>query len=293
MPSSCIYSPRHTSESGIDYDKCRGYRERRKKYTTPKGTQCCELDKHRRPKTGSKCGTIKIQGRGKVPLYKGKDGGVYYLTRTNNKIYIDSQNNIHKKPKGCGPGAQRKKTKSPKSLPSVVLSPPSEGDEVEWTHEELKKTGRPCSAHRSQHLCQIATDTREEHIRTTPDGKTKYHPRTCRWMHESLPSDERCQDLPEEFVESATLMQIPGEEKEKVEDTQIYNLIVPEEAEAEAEAVEESEEKEVELLKEWLASLKLDIEEDCLHEVVDMMFISEDLWKKVQSFQRNNNKIWN
>ena len=36
-------------------------------------------------------------------------------------------------------------------------------------------------------------------------------------MHEALPSDERCQDLPEQYVESATLMQIPGEKKIVVE----------------------------------------------------------------------------
>ena len=60
--------------------------------------------------TNPECGSIKIQGRGKVSVYRGKDGGVYYLTRTNNKIYIDSKNNIHKKPKACGPEAKPKNT---------------------------------------------------------------------------------------------------------------------------------------------------------------------------------------
>ena len=222
MPTSCIYPPRHGS-----CKDCGGYSPRRTPYYTSKCTRCCKLDKRRRPVTGPKCGVIKVQGRGRVPVYRGTQGGVFYLTQTNDKIYIDSKYNIHKKPRACGPGAKRKspKCKCPKCkcktfppvTPSDFFDPPSEEGETEWTYEELKKTGRPCSAHGSQHLCQIAQDTRKEHIRTTPDGKTQYHPRTCRWMHEALPSNERCQDLPEQYVESATLMQIPGEKKIVVE----------------------------------------------------------------------------
>ena len=117
MPSSCIYSPSHTSPSGKSYRNCKGYGKRRKKYVTDTGTTCCRLDKHPRPATGPKCGSIEVRGRGKVPVYRGSQDGVYYLTQTNDKIYIDSKDNIHKKPKACGPGA---KHKSPSSSTSHI-----------------------------------------------------------------------------------------------------------------------------------------------------------------------------
>ena len=68
------------------------------------------------PKTGTKCGTVEVRGRGRIPVYKGAQGGVYYLTQTNEKTYIDSKDNIHKKPKACGTGAKRKspRRKSPR-----------------------------------------------------------------------------------------------------------------------------------------------------------------------------------
>ena len=73
----------------------------------------------------------------------------------------------------------------------------------------------PCSTHQTRITCETATDTRKEKIRTTKDG-TEYAPRTCRWMHENLPIDEKCQKLPDEFVESASLMQVPRETPSEV-----------------------------------------------------------------------------
>ncbi len=112
----CQYPPSHKSPSGKHHQNCRGYSPRRTPYKTPKGTRCCKLGKNARPKTGPKCGTINVRGRGPVSVYKGAQGGVYYLTQTNDKTYIDSKDNIHKKPKNCGPGAKHKspKRKSPK-----------------------------------------------------------------------------------------------------------------------------------------------------------------------------------
>ena len=115
--SSCQYPPSHQAPSGKRHTGCRGYSPKRKPYKTAKGTKCCKIDKSPRPSTGTKCGTIEVRGRrGRVPVYKGARGGVYYLTQTNDKMYIDSKDNIHKKPKNCGPGAKHKspKRKSPK-----------------------------------------------------------------------------------------------------------------------------------------------------------------------------------
>ena len=111
MPSACIYSPSHTTRSGKHYRNCKGFSPKRKPYYTAKGTLCCELDKRRRPVTGPNCGSTVVRGRGKVPVYKGAQGGVYYLTQTNGKTYIDSKDNIHKKPKACGSGPKRKSPK--------------------------------------------------------------------------------------------------------------------------------------------------------------------------------------
>ena len=112
----CRYYPNHTSPSGKHHQNCRGYSPRRTPYKTPKGTRCCKLGKNARPKTGPKCGTINVRGRGPVSVYKGAQGGVYYLTQTNDKTYIDSKGNIHKKPKACGTGTKRKspRRKSPR-----------------------------------------------------------------------------------------------------------------------------------------------------------------------------------
>ena len=108
----CQHSPSHKSPSGKHHQNCRGYSPKRKPYKTAKGTKCCTLNKSPRPKPGGKCGTIAVRGRrGRVPVYKGDQGGVYYLTQTNGKTYIDSKDNIHKKPKACGSGPKRKSPK--------------------------------------------------------------------------------------------------------------------------------------------------------------------------------------
>ena len=113
--SSCQYPPSHQAPSGKRHTGCRGYSPKRKPYKTAKGTKCCKIDKSPRPSTGTKCGTIEVRGRrGRVPVYKGARGGVYYLTQTNDKMYIDSKDNIHKKPKACGTGSKRLKSRSPK-----------------------------------------------------------------------------------------------------------------------------------------------------------------------------------
>ena len=114
--SDCHYPPSHPAPSGKRHQNCKGYSPKRKPYKTAKGTKCCELNKSPRPSTGVKCGTITVRGRrGRVPVYKGAFGGVYYLTQTNEKIYIDSKDNIHKKPKNCGsPKRKSPKRKSPK-----------------------------------------------------------------------------------------------------------------------------------------------------------------------------------
>ena len=147
---------------------------------------------HRPGGRKSSCGTKKGGRQGVV--YQGPMGGKETPTESPHPFF----------PFNLPRGGKETPTESPHPFfpsPETHKEPPSP--------DFLSKTGRPCSAHRSRHLCQMAKDTRKEHIRTTPDGKTQYHPRTCRWMHESLPSDERCQDLPEQFIESATLMQIP------------------------------------------------------------------------------------
>ena len=101
MPYHCQHSP-----------PCKNHSPKRKSYKTKTGRRCCELDKGPRPKTGGKCGTVAVRGRrGRVPLYKGKDGGVYYLTQTNAKQYVDAKAS----PKACGTGPKRRrKSKSPK-----------------------------------------------------------------------------------------------------------------------------------------------------------------------------------
>ena len=114
--STCQYPPSHQAPSGKRHRNCKGYSPKRKPYKTEKGTKCCELNKDSRPSTGPKCGTVVVRGRGRVPVYRGSQGGVYYLTQTNDKTYIDSKDNIHKKPKRCGPGAKspKRRAKSPK-----------------------------------------------------------------------------------------------------------------------------------------------------------------------------------
>ena len=101
MPYHCQHSP-----------PCKNHSPKRKSYKTKTGRRCCELDKGPRPKTGGKCGTVAVRGRrGRVPLYKGKEGGVYYLTQTNGKQYVDAKAS----PKACGTGPKRRrKSKSPK-----------------------------------------------------------------------------------------------------------------------------------------------------------------------------------
>ena len=107
MPS-CRHSPRHYTASGKLSRSCKTYKPKRK--LSPK-KDCCVLDKSPRPKGGKKCGSVEVRGRrGKVTVYRGPGGGVYYLTQTNAKKYIDPKDC----PKACGPGAKRKRSKSPK-----------------------------------------------------------------------------------------------------------------------------------------------------------------------------------
>ena len=49
------------------------------------------------PRSKNRCGTIEIQNRGRVDVYSGENGGVYYYTRANNKIYLKHP----RRPKGC------------------------------------------------------------------------------------------------------------------------------------------------------------------------------------------------
>jgi len=138
----CQYPPSHKSPSGKRHSNCKGYSPKRKPYKTAKGTRCCALNKGPHPKTGTKCGTVEVRGRGRIPVYKGAQGGVYYLTQTNEKTYIDSKDNIHKKPKACGTGAKRKspRRKSPRRKSPRRKSPKRKSPKRHPKHLHVTKT---------------------------------------------------------------------------------------------------------------------------------------------------------
>ena len=99
---------------------------------------CHICSKPQKKSRGTKCGTIEVRGRrGRITVYKGKEGGVYYLTPSGDKTYVDSKDC----PKPCGPGAgrrRRRRSKSPKRR-RRSKSPKRHTKHVHVTRTSLKR----------------------------------------------------------------------------------------------------------------------------------------------------------